>query len=280
MKARVLAFILAMLTAACGREDGNKAPLRVGMDFTYPPFQMFRKMPPGPPVATDGLHRPLDGSMWEMNGVSVQLADALAKDLGQPLQIVAIPFRDLIPALRSGRIDLIVSSLSITDKRREQMDFSDLYVRTGLAMLVRHNSPIASLDDLSKPGRKALVRQSTSSHEYVKSRLASDSIEALQESGIAERMVMEDPDAAYVNDQLMLWHMHQRLPTRTRIIPKLLNDESWGIGIRKGDDAMRRRVNAFLSKFRADGGFRRISDRFLAEEQKFLSDEGLPPFFP
>ena len=280
MPNRLIALALAVLCTACDSRLRDKAPLRVGMDFTYPPFQMFVKMAPGSEVPPDGLHKQIDGAIWEMDGVSVRLAEALAKDLHRPLQIVAMPFRDLIPALKSGRTELIISSLSITENRRTQIDFSDPYIHTGLAMLVRYNSRIESLDDLRKPGRRVIVRQGTSSCEFMKRKLPEAPVETIQESGVAERMVMDDPDATFINDELMLWRMHRRLPGRTRVVAKLLDEEFWGIGLRTGDAAMRGRVNGFLAKFRAEGGFQRLSEKYLAEEQKFLASEKQPSLFP
>ncbi len=280
MNPQFLALVVMVLIAGCGPVSREKSPLRVGMDFTYPPFQMFVKMAAGTAVRPDNLHKEIDGAIWEMDGVTVKLAEALAKDFNRPLEIVAMPFRDLIPALKTGRIEMIASSLSITDKRRETIDFSEPYVRTGLAMLVRYNSPVKSVDDLRQPGRKVIARQGTSSHEFVKARLPDVQLEVIQESGVAERMVMDDPDAAFINDELMLWRMHRRLPARTRVLAQMLNEECWGIGVRKGDDELRAKVNGFLARFRAEGGFQTLSDRYLAEEQKFLANEGQPSLFP
>jgi polar amino acid transport system substrate-binding protein len=279
--AKVVAFSLPLLCAACNYVGPGRgeAPLRIGVDFTYPPFQMLVKMAPGTEVAPDGLHKEIDGSIWEMDGVSVRLAEALAKDLDRRLEIHAMPFRDLIPALQEGRIDLIVSSLSITEKRRDLIDFSDPYVHTGLAMLVRYNSPIDSLDDLRMPGRKVIVRQGTSSFEFAKSQLPATPLDVIQESGLGEQMVMDDPDAAFINDELMLWRMHRRLPARTKVLAKLLTNEFWGIGIHRGDGAMRSRVNAFLARFRAEQGFQQLSDRYLSDEEAFLKGAKQPLLF-
>jgi polar amino acid transport system substrate-binding protein len=237
-------------------------------------------MKPDSGTKPDGLHKEIDGAMWEIDGVSVKLADALAKDLGRPLKIVTMQFRDLIPALKSGRIELIVASMTITEKRRKNIDFSDPYVHTGLGMLVRDNSEIQSLEDLEKGGRRALVRQATSAEEFVKRRMPNVKLEVIQESGMGERTVMGDTEAAFINDQLLLLRIQKLLAHRTRVLPKLLNEEYWGIGIRKGNEGMRVRVNAFLSRFRAEGGFQRLADSYLSVEQKFLAEQKLPPLFP
>jgi polar amino acid transport system substrate-binding protein len=279
MKSRLIVVALAILFAACDRTGASKGALRVGMDLTYPPFQMFVEMPAGSNVTPDALHKQIDGVIWEIDGASVKLAEALAKDLGRPLEIVTMKLQDLIPALNSGRIDVIVASMSITEKRRELIAFSEPYAQTGLGMLVMKSSPIQSLEDLKKPGCKVVVRKSTTGEEFARNQLSDVRCEVVQENAQCVRHVMDDPNAAFVYDYLSLWKVQKRLPGRTRVIPKLLDQESWGIGVRKTEPATLQRVNAFLAKFRAAGGFQQLTEKYLPEEQKFLAEQGLPPLF-
>ena len=115
----ILMFAAFAMVAGCSGKDsstGSGPPLRVGMDLSYPPFEMQDKS--GKP-----------------DGVGVRMAEALAKDLGRPLKIVPMDFSGLIPALKTGNIDLIISSMTATDERRQSIDFSNPYAFTGLAML-------------------------------------------------------------------------------------------------------------------------------------------------
>jgi biotin-[acetyl-CoA-carboxylase] ligase BirA-like protein len=110
---RILAIIACFALAASAATAAE--PLRVGMELSYPPFEM-----------TDPQGRP--------TGVSVRLAEALAKHLGRPLVIENIAFDGLIPALKTGRIDCIISSLTATPERAKSIAFSEPYLRTGLAL--------------------------------------------------------------------------------------------------------------------------------------------------
>src|SRR5689334_13126727 len=83
-------------------------PLVVGMELSYPPFEM-----------TDTSGNP--------DGVSVQLAKELARALGRPVEIRNMAFEGLIPALKTGKIDLIISSMTVTAERAHSIDFSDPY---------------------------------------------------------------------------------------------------------------------------------------------------------
>ena len=96
---RLILFLLCCLLASCGKRDDS---LRVGMELTYPPFE-----------TKDAQGNP--------DGVGVKLAEALAKDLGRPLKIVPMEFTGLIPALKSGNIDLVISSMTASDVRRQSI---------------------------------------------------------------------------------------------------------------------------------------------------------------
>src|SRR5688500_8552797 len=105
----ITACLLA--AASCSEKSGSHgqgAVLRVGMDLSYPPFEMQDKT--GQP-----------------DGVSVMLAEALARHLGRPLNIVPMEFSGLIPALKTGNIDLILSSMTATAPRAQSIDFSNPY---------------------------------------------------------------------------------------------------------------------------------------------------------
>ena len=92
-------------------------PLRVGMELSYPPFETIG--PDGKPA-----------------GISVELAQGLADGLGRPLVIENISFPGLIPSLKSGKIDVIISSMTATPERAKAVAFSDPYLTAGLAALV------------------------------------------------------------------------------------------------------------------------------------------------
>src|SRR5438552_11375611 len=102
----ILGLLFQWLILGCA--PATKEKLIVGMELAYPPFEM-----------TDPQGRP--------TGVSVDLARALGKFLGQEIQIQNLPFDGLIPSLQTRKIDLIISSLTATPERAKSIDFSDPY---------------------------------------------------------------------------------------------------------------------------------------------------------
>jgi polar amino acid transport system substrate-binding protein len=227
------------------------------MDLTYPPFEM--RSPSGKP-----------------DGVGVKMAEALAVELGLPLEVVATDFDGLLTALKTGTIDLIISSMTATEERRQSIDFSDPYAYTALAMLVAMDSPVQSVADLKQPGRKIVVRLATTGELFAKKHLPEVARIELRDDPACVAEVEQGRVDAYIYDQLSVWRYHRKNPTTTRVLLQPIQEEAWAIGIRKGNDPLREQVNAFLKKFRASGGFERLGDAFLAEEKKVLSEMGVP----
>lgn len=227
------------------------------MDLTYPPFEMQDKS--GNP-----------------DGVGVKLAEALAKDLGRPLKIVPMEFSGLIPALKTGNIDLILSSMTATDERRKSIDFSEPYAFTGLALLVRKDSPVQSIDDLKKSGKVITAKASTTGETW-----------AIENMPAAKRVVFEDQTAcvlevaqgradAFIYDQLSIYQYARENPETTRGLLKPFVEESWALGIAKGNEDLRLKVNAFIEKFRKQDGFSKLGEIYLKDEKKFLEAQGIP----
>jgi polar amino acid transport system substrate-binding protein len=253
---------LSLLATSCSKapqESASKSAseLRVGMDLSYPPFEMQDKT--GTP-----------------DGIGVRLAEALAKKLDRPLKIVPMEFSGLIPALKTKNIDLILSSMTATDERRKSIDFSEPYAFTGLALLVGKNSGLQSIDDLRKMGRSVAVKAATTGETW-----------AIQNLPKLKRVVFEDQTAcvlevvqgradAFIYDQLSIYKYALENQNNTRGLLKPFVEESWAIGIAKGNDALRTQVDAFIQEFRKADGFKQLGERYLADEKKFLDDAGIP----
>jgi len=235
-------------------------PLRVGMELSYPPFEM-----------TDPQGRP--------TGVSVRLAEALGKHLERDVVIENIAFDGLIPALKTGKIDCIISSLTATPERARAIAFSDPYLKTGLALLVGVQSPVRSAADLDVRGRTVAVKKGTTGHQYAATLLKQARVLVLDKEAAAVMEVAQGKADAFIYDSLSVFRNQRRHPDTTRAILSPFREETWAVGLRPGDDALRRQINDFLKAFRADGGFERLGDEFLPEEKRAFKEQGIPFYF-
>jgi polar amino acid transport system substrate-binding protein len=229
------------------------------MELSYPPFEM-----------TDPQGRP--------TGVSVRLAKALGKHLGRDVMIENVAFDGLIPALKTGKIDCIISSLTATPERARAIAFSEPYLKTGLALLVGTQSPVQSAADLDVAGRTIAVKKGTTGHQYAAT-LKQARVLVLDKESAAVMEVAQGKADAFLYDSLSVFRNQRRHPDTTRAILRPFREETWAIGLRPGDEELRRQINGFLEAFRAGGGFERLGDEFLPEEKRAFKEQGLPFYF-
>ena len=266
MRRHLLALItifLALGSAGCGNKHGSRSGspegtvLRIGMDLTYPPFEM-------------------QDTSGQPDGVGVRMAEALATYLGRPLKIVPMEFSGLIPALKSGHIDLILSSMTATDERRQSIDFSDAYAFTGLALLVRKDSDIQSIEDLKKPGRTITAKTSTTGETWAINNLPQARRVNFEDQTACVQEVAQGRADAFIYDQLSIFKYYEANKATTRGILKPFVEESWAIAVAKGNDGLRQQVNQFLVSFRSENGFQKLGEQYLKDEKKLLESMGIP----
>lgn len=221
-------------------------PLVVGMELAYPPFEM-----------TDTNGKP--------TGVSVDLATDLAKSLGRAVVIENTAFDGLIPALKTGKVDLVISSMTATAERAKSIDFSDPYLSTGLCLLLKKDSAAKSIADLDKAGVKVAVKRGTTGHLYASRELKNAEILVLDKESAAVLEVSQGKADAFIYDQMSTFQNWQRNRDTTRAILEPFQKESWAVGIRQGNDDLKQSVNSFIRAYREKGGFEQLGDRYLKE---------------
>ncbi len=242
----LLTMAVSLMLAAPLRAAEKAAPLIVGMELAYPPFEM-----------TDQSGKP--------SGISVDLATDLAQSLGRPVVIQNTAFDGLIPALKTGKVDLVISSMTATAEREKSIDFSNPYLSTGLCLLLKKDSAATGIADLDKEGVKVAVKKGTTGHLYATNNLKKAEILVLDKESAAVLEVSQGKADAFIYDQMSTYQNWQRNKATTRAILEPFQKESWAVGIRKGNDELTRQVNQFLKDYREKGGFERLGDRYLKE---------------
>ena len=248
----------AWLLTSCAPKTA--APLIIGMELNYPPFEMT-------------------GPTGEPSGVGVDMAHALADYVHRPLQIENMPFEGLIPALKTSRIDLIISSMTATEERAKSIDFSDPYLNTGLAILVKKNGDIQSIADVDKPGHIVVVKTGTTASVYARSHFKDATTLPLEQDTACALEVVQGKADAFIYDQMSIYQFAKRNPDTTRGLLDPFQHESWAIGIRKGNTALEDQVNAFLKDFKAKQGFDKLGDKYLKDDKEAFRKMGFPFYF-
>lgn len=250
--------VLCFITAGCSQKAHDK--LIVGMELSYPPFEM-----------TDEKGNPA--------GISVDLAQTLGKYLNREVEIQNTPFDGLIPALKTGKIDLIISSMTATPERAQSIDFSDPYLRTGLCLLVNKNSSIQSIQDLDQPGKTVAVKKGTTGHTYATGNMKQAKVLVLDKESACVLEVVQGKADAFIYDQMSTYQNWKHNEETTRPILKPFKEESWAVGIQKGNTELQSKVNQFLKDFKNRGGFEELGDKYLKDQKEAFRKLGFPFYF-
>lgn len=251
----LLLLLPLLLLAACGAAKTYDSTLDKVIDTrelvvgTEPEFKPFESKAP-------------DGSYV---GFDMDLVRELAKDLGVELRIEEMAFPALIPALKTGKIDVVISGMTATEERAEEVAFSDAYFETGLCLLVNADSGIASAQDAD--GKRIVVKQGTTG-QINAPRLfpaSADRLVVMQTEGECATEVALGRADAFLYDQLSVLGASKKHADTTRALLAPLTREPYAMAVRHGDAKMVARLNAFLATIRADGRYQTLRDAYLRE---------------
>lgn len=192
----------------------TEEPLRVGMELGYPPFEMMD--PNGKPY-----------------GISVDLAEALGQSLQRETDIQNINFVGLIPALNTDRLDLVLSSLTVTEPRKRVVDFSTPYATTGLCLLISAPSPLQDISQANDSSRVIVVKSGTSGEAYAAQHLVNATIRVLDKEAACVSEVVQGKADAFIYDQLAVYTHWKKNPVTTRAALDPFQKEQWAIAIKK-----------------------------------------------
>lgn len=260
MKKLLVLMIIALFALAiigCSNDD----VLRVGMELKYPPFET---------IDTDG----------NPEGVSVMMAESLGEYLGRKVEIVDTAYSSLIPALESGSIDIIISSMTINEERMKIVDFSDPYTTSQLMMLVHKDSKVKSYMDLDDPEVIIASKTGTIGALWAAANTPNAQIKNIDEEASAVLEVAQGNADVFIYDPLSIVnHQKNFSDTTIAILEPLPNTKGWGIALRKGEDDFRKEINEWLEDAKSDGTFKKIRTDYLLDKIKEFEEYGLDFFF-
>ncbi len=252
---RVLFLLLSFVASLMSAE-----PLKVGMDMSYPPFEMRDEQ--GQPA-----------------GVGVDLARMIGEKLGRPVEFQNMPFDGLIPSLKTGRGDFLLSSMTATDERAVSVDFSEPYLKTGLCLLVGANTGITSAADLDQPTRRVAVLKATTGHLWATKNLKQAKLLVLAKETAGAMEVSQGKADAFIYDQMSTLRNWQRNPDTTKALLKPFKEEQWAIALKKGNDTLRTQINTALADLRKEGAFEKLSEKWLKDQKAGFEKLGVPFVF-
>ncbi|UVI32716.1 transporter substrate-binding domain-containing protein [Paenibacillus spongiae] len=277
IRARVMGLVLLafmLLLAGCGNNGGdgantanaNTANTGSGDEGAAAEIKARGKLVAGVKFDTKlfGLKDPGTG---EVEGFDVDIAKAIAKKLlgdESKLELKEVTSKTRVPMLNNGEIDVIIATMTITEDRKKEVDFSDVYFKAGQSILVKKGSPIRSIDDVTKDTKVIGVKGATSikNIEEKVSGLKVQQYENYQEAFTALRAGKGE---VLTTDNSILYGMMKQDPNY-EVVGSTFTDEPYGIAIKKGEAGLVKLVNETLEEIKASGEYDKIYEKWIGEK--------------
>lgn len=244
----LLSSLCALFTtlAVPAQNAPDTGPLRVGISPIFPPM-VFKQ---------DGI----------LAGAEIDFARGLGKYLGREVTFVELAWEDQIDALNTGRIEIIMSSLSMTVARAHVIDFARPYVMIGQMPLARREDENKYLLGLpAKPAGAWGVLKATTGHYLLQRDFPRTRIKLYKTGADAVKALKSKKIDLFISDSTLVWylagvHADQGLAA----VRLVLSQEQLAWGVRKGNQSLLDAANAYLDSTTKDGTLNQILRRWTA----------------
>lgn len=256
--ALLLALVLVLSFAGCGAKEENK--LVMATNAAFPPYEF---------KADDG----------SFAGIDVEIAGLIAEELGLELEIVDIDFGAIVAGVQTGKYDIGMAGLTVTDERKESVNFTTSYAKGIQSVIVKNDSEYASFEDFYtgfdadenpagvKEGIKIGVQQDTTGDIYSSDvpakwgfgeenveryKTGADAVEALKSGKVTAVIIDNEPAKSFVaaNEGL-------------KILDGSYAEEDYAIAVNKEDTKLLEDINAALKKLTDNGEIAKIVNKYI-----------------
>jgi len=250
-----LLVLVTLISASCATTDNTisevqvRQPLLVGITPNYPPV-IFKR--------NDGIV-----------GVEADLARRLADELDRTVRFVELSWEDQISALLDGRIDIIMSGMSVTMARKVRINFSDHYLTSGLVAMMHAEDvrEYSTINDIKQGLLQIGVVEGTTSDEFVRKNFpAAVRIASFKNASDAVMPLKNRSIDIFVHDApSIIWLVSENEADLTALWEPL-NMEYLAWGVRKDDQELLIKINSILDKWKKDGTLNSILLRWLPSQ--------------
>lgn len=249
LAAALAASALGVAGATTVAEVKKKGVLVLGTDPTFAPFEF-------------------KDASGQITGFDIDIARAVAKDLGVKLNIQAVGFGALMPqSITSGRVDMAMSGITITAERAKVVSFSNPYYRSAQVFIVRGGNP-GKFNWPSDVKGKTIGVQANTTGQFVAGDLLKPRGAALKvyddfAAGLAD--VRAGRIAALVGDAPTVTDLQKRLPGQFARAGKDLAAEDYGMVFARGSD-LATAANKTLARLKASGEYQKLLDKWIVQK--------------
>ncbi|MDM8354749.1 transporter substrate-binding domain-containing protein [Pandoraea communis] len=222
-----------------------------------------------------------DAATRKIVGFDVDVCRAIAKGLGVKLEHRALSTDARIPELKTHRVDVLAAAVAWMPARAAQVDFSDQYFVAPIRVLVRADSPLQTLDQLS--GKKIAASEGSSSAAVSVTRLPDSNLLTFHDISSAFLALQQGKVEGLVAGQLILARFANEAATKGgqqyRLLAKPVFEERWGVVTNKNEPALLAAVNKILLDYDKSNGLQESFDKWLGSKSvyKFTRDYKVEP---
>ncbi|MCQ6265353.1 glutamate ABC transporter substrate-binding protein [Fictibacillus sp. WQ 8-8] len=208
-----------------------------------------------------------DPSSGKVEGFDIDIAKALAKKIfgdEKKLELKEVTSKTRVQMLKNGDIDAIIATMTITEDRKKEVNFSDVYFKAGQSLLVKKGSKIQGIDDVKK-GTKVLAVKGSTSVQNIKDKSPDAQVLEFENYAEAFTALKAGKGDALTTDNSILYGMADQ-DSNYQLVGQPFTDEPYGIALNKGDDKFTKYVNKFLKELKDSGEYDKIKSRWIKEQ--------------
>ena len=231
-------------------------------------------------VGTDAAYAPFESQneKAEIVGFDIEVVQAIAAKGGFEVKFVNTPWEGIFNALGQGDRDLLVSAITITDERKQTMDFSDPYFDAAQLIAVKEDSKVAKFADLKS--LKVGVQTGTTGDEAVTQLQGKNStnIKRFESTPLALKELEAGGVDAVVADNGVVVHYVANNPGGKfkTVSDKEFVPEQYGIAVKKGNSELLAMINQGLAAIKADGTYDKIYAKYFGAAPAKMADAPAP----
>lgn len=224
--------------------------LTMSTNASFPPYEM---------VADDG----------SFEGIDIEVAGAIAQKLGLELQVDDMGFDACLQAAQTGKSDIVMAGVTVTEERQAVMDFSNSYANGVQVVIVKEGSPIQTVDDLANANMIGCQMGTTGyifcSDTPENGGFGEDHVTPYDDGAAAVQALMNGQIDAVVIDNKPAQEYVAANPG-LKILDGEFTNEDYAIGVAKGNTELLNAINGALEELQADGTLQSIVDKYIKAE--------------
>ena len=248
----ILAIVMVFALCACGSSGSKGMTVQSGKlvmatNASFPPYEFIS-----------------DVDSTTIVGIDAEIAGIIAKSLGLELVIEDMEFASIITAVQTGKVDIGMAGMTVTEERLQNVNFSETYAKGVQSIIVPEGSPITSVDDLyGDVVYKIGVQESTTGHIYSEDDFGAENVLALSNGALAvEALLSGNCDCVIIDNEPAKAYVAAN--PGLKILDTAYAEEDYAIAVSKENEALLNAINEQLAKLIADGSVQAIIDKYIA----------------